>query len=54
MQGVSQVDILSTQMKLVKKPAVKVQEMCDIAEILHKNVKIPVALVTQGNYNITK
>merc|ERR1711991_806114 len=37
--------------RITKEASIKVQEMCDIAEILHKNVKIPVALGDAGALN---
>jgi len=48
MQGVSAVDILFDPDEAGQEAAVRVQELCDIAEILHKNIKIPVALGDAG------
>jgi DNA primase len=48
MQGVSAVDILFDPDEAGQEAAVRVQELCDIAEILHKNVKIPIALGDAG------
>lgn len=48
MQGVSAIDILFDPDEAGQEAAVRVQELCDIAEILHKNIKIPVALGDAG------
>ena len=48
MQGVSQVDILFDPDEAGQDAAIKLEEMCDIAEILHKNIKIPVSLGDAG------
>jgi len=54
MQGVSAVDILFDPDEAGQEAAVRVQELCDIAEILHKNIKIPVALGDAGALNKEK
>ena len=54
MQGVSAVDILFDPDEAGQEASIKIQEMCDIAEILHKNVKIPVALGDAGALNKEK
>ena len=48
MQGVSQVDILFDPDEAGQDASTKLEEMCDIAEILHKNIKIPVSLGDAG------
>lgn len=48
MQGVSAVDILFDPDEAGQEAAIRVQELCGIAEILHKNIKIPVALGDAG------
>ena len=52
MQGVTAVDILFDPDEAGQEAAVKLQEMCDIAEILHKNVKIPMSLEMQEHSTI--
>lgn len=54
MQGISAVDILFDPDEAGQEASIKVQEMCDIAEILHKNIKIPVALGDAGALNKEK
>ena len=49
MQGISGIDLLFDPDQAGQEAAVKVQEMCDIAEILHKNIKIPIALGDAGS-----
>jgi DNA primase len=54
MQGVESVDILFDPDEAGQEASVRIQEMCDIAEILSKNVKIPVALGDAGALNKEK
>jgi len=49
MQGVSGIDLLFDPDEAGQEAALKVQEMCDIAEILHKNIKIPISLGDAGS-----
>ena len=54
MQGVTQVDILFDPDEAGQEAAVKLGEMCDIAEILHKNIKIPISLGDAGELQYNK
>ena len=54
MQGVTQVDILFDPDEAGQEAAVKLGEMCDIAEILHKNIKIPMSLGDAGELQYNK
>ena len=54
MQGVTAVDILFDPDEAGQEASLKVQEMCDIVGILHKNVKIPIALGDAGALNKEK
>ena len=54
MQGIQSVDILFDPDEAGQEASIKIQEMCEIAEILSKNVKIPVALGDAGALNKEK
>ena len=54
MQGVSAVDILFDPDEAGQDASVKVQEMCEIAELLSKNIKLPVQLGDAGALNKLK
>ena len=54
MQGVESVDILFDPDEAGQEASIKIQEMCEIAEILSKNVKIPIALGDAGALNKEK
>jgi len=54
MQGVSGVDLLFDPDDAGQEAAIRVQELCDIAEILHKNIKIPRNLGDAGSLNKQK
>lgn len=49
MQGVSGIDLLFDPDEAGQEAAIRVQELCDIAEILHKNIKIPARLGDAGS-----
>ena len=54
MQGVSSIDIFFDPDEAGQDAVKRVEELCDIAEILHKNIKIPVALGDAGALNKEK
>jgi len=54
MQGVSSIDIFFDPDEAGQDAVKRVEELCDIAEILHKNIKIPVALGDAGELNEQK
>lgn len=54
MQGVTSVDILFDPDEAGQEAATRVAEMCDIAEILSKNIKLPIQLGDAGALNKEK
>ena len=54
MQGVTAVDILFDPDDAGQDAALKLEEMCDSAEILHKNIKIPRSLGDAGALTVEK
>jgi DNA primase len=54
MQGVTSVDILFDPDEAGQEAATRVAEMCEIAEILSKNIKLPIQLGDAGALNKEK
>ena len=54
MQGVNAVDILFDPDEAGQDASTKIQEMCEIAELLSKNIRLPVQLGDAGALNKLK
>jgi DNA primase len=54
MQGVNAVDILFDPDEAGQDASAKIQEMCEIAELLSKNIRLPVQLGDAGALNKLK